>query len=363
MALPGASTMAACRGQACANGQLTAIQTCPRRLRDSALADACSDVSSPERAPRPRAQEEEAAPFRLDFGTHRGKLVCQLSPQYVQWMVSRGIHRHRPKLLAALLAHGLLGPPRAGTPGQPCPCQRREPGSGPAEHRPKGKAAAQGHDQRSAGITAEQAEARPSPAAAAGTKRARDAAESTHGAAHETARTLRMAAAHAAVHALGTATHAPPAPPDHWPHNDTGVASTDTNTSAPDATLLGTGPAYSEEAKRARTQESTATAVLDTATAVLDSSPSAAPANELGTGPADGREANRARTQASTATPTAARGGHKEGSAWREAAAHVSRLRRTTITQYFPRTGLVKSMTGIHSLSPLVHPPPGTFSL
>ncbi len=51
-------------------------------------------------------------------------------------------------------------------------------------------------------------------------------------------------------------------------------------------------------------------------------------------------------------------GGRKEENAWREAAAHVSSLRRTTITQYFPRTGFVKSMTGIHSLSPPVHPLP-----
>ena len=51
-----------------------------------------------------------------------------------------------------------------------------------------------------------------------------------------------------------------------------------------------------------------------------------------------------------------------EGGAWHKAAAHVSRLRRTTITQYFPRTGHVKSMTGIHSHShsPLTPPLPST---
>jgi hypothetical protein len=51
-----------------------------------------------------------------------------------------------------------------------------------------------------------------------------------------------------------------------------------------------------------------------------------------------------------------------EGGAWHKAAAHVSRLRRTAITQYFPRTGHVKSMTGIHSHShsPLTPPLPST---
>jgi hypothetical protein len=56
----------------------------------------------------------------------------------------------------------------------------------------------------------------------------------------------------------------------------------------------------------------------------------------------------------STATPQGGAGKHTP--AWQRAAAHLGKLRRTTMTEYFAPIGQIKSLTGIHTRTPL-HPP------
>ena len=292
LALPGASTMPGGRAQTCEDGLHAGWRK--RRLLDSSLADACSDVSSPERVPLKPGADREATPFRLDFGKHRGELVCQVSPQYVQWMVSRGIHKHRPKLHAALLAHGLLGcamPPRRGPPGQPCQCQRREPGPESVQRPLDGMVE---QVLRGAGSKPEREEA---DREREEEQLLRDAPRTMHGAQQETILAMNATTAQTAAHTTST---------DHAPAQHV------------------TCPAQSDNPKRAPAQEIVPAAAGDGKTGKAEKAP--------------------------------------EGGAWHEAAAHVRRLRRTTITQYFPRTGHVKSMTGIHSHShsPLTPPLPST---
>ena len=75
--------------------------------------DACSEVSSPERTPA-RGQEAQIASktlpaaFTLDFGKHRGKLLSEVAPEYISWMIRTGIHKSRPGLFAALRDSGEL---------------------------------------------------------------------------------------------------------------------------------------------------------------------------------------------------------------------------------------------------------------
>jgi len=56
-----------------------------RALHYAALADACSDVSSPATERPPTIGGAPAGvPFRLNFGKHRGKLICEISSEYAQ---------------------------------------------------------------------------------------------------------------------------------------------------------------------------------------------------------------------------------------------------------------------------------------
>ena len=279
--LPGASTLAGGRRQNREDGLHAGWRKL--HLLDSSLADACSDVSSPERVPLKLGTDREATPFRLDFGKHRGELVCQVSPQYVQWMVSRGIHKHRPKLHAALLAHGLLGceilPPRLAPPGQQCQCQRREPRPESVQRPLDGIA-----KQVLRGAGSSKPEREEEERKRGEEKKLGDAPRTKHGAEQETIHAMNATTAQTAAHTTST---------DH-------------------------APAHSDNPKRAPAQEIVPAAAAEEKTGKAEKAP--------------------------------------EGGAWHEAAAHVSRLRRTTITQYFPRTGHIKSMTGIHSHSPLTPP-------
>ena len=63
------------------------VRVVPRaaaRALDAALADACSEVSSPERQGSSARRAAERSLFRLNFGKNRGKLICEVSKQYAQ---------------------------------------------------------------------------------------------------------------------------------------------------------------------------------------------------------------------------------------------------------------------------------------
>jgi uncharacterized protein (DUF3820 family) len=49
------------------------------------------------------ATEVEAEPYRFDFGKHRGKLVEEVPPDYLEWLIRKDVPSSRPDLREALL--------------------------------------------------------------------------------------------------------------------------------------------------------------------------------------------------------------------------------------------------------------------
>jgi len=290
----------------------------------AALADACSEVSSPERGPvqRPGTQgmassfnpgmQGVASGFKLDFGKHRGQLVCQVSPQYVRWMVKNGIHTNRPDLHAALVAHAFLGTPSfSGRRG--CVC-----------HESKGT-------ETGADLKVHSLDRRIESSISSAVKQVQeqDAPQLLHSVAY----LPDMGDMHKHKHKLsaesGLVLHCvvqskdPKESQFHSTSQETICANEDENVKTIKETPE-EWPGYD-------------TAGYDAVSGIPDAVSTKAPAGVGET-------------------------------AWQSAAAHVGKLRRTTMTEYFPRTGHIKSLTGIHTHSPihlhaLSHTPPADTTL
>jgi len=281
----------------------------------AALADACSEVSSPERGPvhRPGTQgmassfnpgmQGVASGFKLDFGKHRGQLVCQVSPQYVRWMVKNGIHTNRPDLHAALSAHGFLGTPSfSGRRG--CVCnvsliKDTETGAHLKVH------ILDRRIESSISSAVKQVQEQDAPQLLPNMG---DMLKHKHKLSAESGLVL-----HCVVQSKD-----PKESQFHSTSKETICANEDENVK----TLKETPEEWLG---------------FDAVSGIPESVSTKAPAGVGET-------------------------------AWQSAAAHVGKLRRTTMTEYFPRTGHIKSLTGIHTHSPihlhaLSHTPPADTTL
>ena len=204
--------------------------------------DACSEVSSPERTPG-RGQEAQIASktlpaaFTLDFGKHRGKLLSEVAPEYISWMIRTGIHKSRPGLFAALRDSGELNAE-----------QQKRP------------ARQQGHRQQ------DEKDLKP--------------------------RQSRL----------------------------------------PEQGNLNWHLSYVSVAQEPTTDD-----------------------GEKVTAPT-APEAPEQKTIPISSTNSSGRGGKRSQTAWQSAAAHVGKLRRTTMPNYFARVGQVKSLTGVHTWTGALDP-------